>query len=118
VINDNYGHDKGDISIRKLCDLVCEIFDHSPVFRIGGDEFVVVLQNNDYENIESLVAQFEQRAAEISADSELNPWERISAAIGYALYDETLDTDADSVLTRADMAMYKCKRAMKQARPY
>ena len=118
VINDNYGHDKGDISILKLCDLVCEIFDHSPVFRIGGDEFVVVLQNNDSENIESLVAQFEQRAAEISADSELDPWERISAAIGYALYDETLDTGADSVLTRADMAMYKCKRAMKQARPY
>jgi GGDEF domain-containing protein len=44
------------------------------------------------------------------------PWERVSAAIGYALYDEKLDTVAKDVLTRADQEMYKCKKEMKQMR--
>ena len=35
--NDTYGHEKGNISIRRLCMLVCEVFEHSPVFRIGGN---------------------------------------------------------------------------------
>ncbi|MBO7661740.1 MAG: diguanylate cyclase, partial [Clostridia bacterium] len=43
-INDNYGHDKGDIAIQKLCGIVCSAFKHSPVFRIGGDEFAIVLE--------------------------------------------------------------------------
>ena len=34
-----YGHDKRNIAIKKLCHLVCVIFDHSPVFRIGGAAF-------------------------------------------------------------------------------
>ncbi|MBR1913310.1 MAG: diguanylate cyclase, partial [Lachnospiraceae bacterium] len=38
--NDTYGHEKGNESIKKLCFIVCHVFEHSPVFRIGGDEFV------------------------------------------------------------------------------
>lgn len=112
-INDRYGHDKGDITIKKLCSLICETFDHSPVFRVGGDEFVVILENMDYKNVTELVTQFEKTIEDISGQTELEPWDRISAAIGYALYDESEDTGADSVLTRADMEMYRCKRTMK-----
>jgi len=48
-INDTLGHQAGDAYIRSACDLLCEFFKHSPVFRIGGDEFVVFLQGRDYE---------------------------------------------------------------------
>lgn len=36
AINDNFGHEKGDLAIKKLCDIICEVFVHSPVFRVGG----------------------------------------------------------------------------------
>lgn len=116
LINDNYGHDKGDIAIMDLSRIVCKIFAHSPVFRIGGDEFVVVLKDRDYRNIDDLVAQFKEELEDLSSNKRLEPWKRISAAIGYALYDKENDKNTSSVLSRADQEMYKCKRAMKATR--
>ncbi len=114
--NDTYGHEKGNISIRRLCMLVCEVFDHSPVFRIGGDEFIVVLKFRDYKNIDSLIEDFNARLEAVQADDELQPWEKISAAIGYAKYDKTMDKTVDDVFKRADKAMYERKVAMKAER--
>lgn len=113
LINDNYGHDKGDIMIKKLAKIICETFINSPVFRIGGDEFVIVLKDVDYRNIELLVAQFNKKIGILSSNIRLKPWERVSAALGYALYDENVDDSVASVLARADQEMYKCKRQMK-----
>ena len=53
VINDTYGYEEGNYAIKKLCEIVCSVFSHSLVFRIGGDEFVVILKGADqkmYEN--------------------------------------------------------------------
>lgn len=115
AINDRYGHDRGDISIRRLSGTICAVFAHSPVFRIGGDEFVVVLRNNDYHNIEALVDEFQAALGkpDTDASSSLEPWENIRAAIGYALYDPAIDTDVSSVFRRADEQMYAHKKAMK-----
>ena len=115
-INDTYGHEQGNIAIKKLCRLVCVIFAHSPVFRIGGDEFVVVLENNDYKNIDDLLAQFNGQLAEMAQDEALEPWERISAAIGVAFYDSAKDSSVESVFKRADKAMYLRKKEMKATR--
>ena len=54
VINDRYGHDKGDIYLKSATRLICQVFQHSPVFRIGGDEFTVILRNEDYCNMKLL----------------------------------------------------------------
>ena len=113
VVNDNYGHEKGDIAIKLLCHIICDVFTHSPVFRVGGDEFVVLLKDDDYENVEQLVKRFKDRVLASSTNLRANPWERVSAAIGYALYDERLDVGTESVLSRADKEMYVCKRSMK-----
>lgn len=113
LINDNYGHDKGDISIKKLCGIICDVFAHSPVYRVGGDEFIVLLQNEDFNNVESLVSAFRDRMRATYGDKSALPWDRISAAIGYALYDLELDDGIDSVKSRADKEMYECKREMK-----
>ena len=82
VINDTYGHECGNAAIKRLCKLVCKIFAHSPVFRIGGDEFAVILRGSDYENIEKLVAEFNESTEIMEADDSLQPWEKISAALG------------------------------------
>ncbi len=114
--NDTYGHEKGNISIRRLCMLVCEIFDHSPVFRIGGDEFIVILKNHDYRCIDELIENFNNRLEQVQKDDTLQPWEKISAAIGYYKFDKKVDKTVDDVFKKADKAMYDRKVAMKAER--
>ena len=111
-INDTYGHEYGNIAIQECCRLVCSVFAHSPVFRIGGDEFAVILENEDYENVEALVEAFKAEMEKRSGD----PWHRFSAAIGYALYDPSKDDCVNNVFMRADKAMYKNKKDMKAER--
>ncbi|MBQ5423407.1 MAG: GGDEF domain-containing protein, partial [Clostridiales bacterium] len=49
-INDTRGHAYGNEAIQGASRLICDVYKHSPVFRIGGDEFVVILKGTDYEN--------------------------------------------------------------------
>ncbi len=115
-INDTFGHDKGNVAIKKLCHLICNIFAHSPVFRIGGDEFAIILKDMDYENIENLRLQFYNEIDTLAADSHLEYWEKISAALGYAIFNKEIDTGYESVFIRADQEMYKQKKNMKAER--
>ena len=113
VINDRYGHDCGDVSLRTLSNLICMVFTHSPVFRIGGDEFVVILKNNDYDKVDELVVEFQRQSEELNHADGLEPWERVEAAIGYVRYDPSLDSDVAATFHRADKVMYENKRQMK-----
>ena len=115
-INDTYGHSNGNIAIISLCKIVCEIFEHSPVFRIGGDEFVVILKGQDLLNIEELISQFQNRLKELQENPNLEYWEKTSAAIGYALFNKDIDNAYDNVFKRADKEMYNNKKAMKAIR--
>ena len=115
-INDTYGHEKGDAAIVGLCKLVCVIFAHSPVFRIGGDEFVVILRNSDYENVEKHAEEFNNDIERLSNNESLPLWEKTSAALGYALFDASIDSTYDDVFIRADKAMYERKKQMKAGR--
>ena len=114
-INDNYGHEQGDAAIKKLCHIICHTFKHSPVFRIGGDEFAIVLEKEDFENIENLVQKFNAQLDLLSKDENLQPWEYVSAALGYALFRPN-DTCVADVFRRADQNMYERKKQMKAER--
>lgn len=116
VINDTYGHEYGNAAIKRLCGLVCEIFEHSPVFRIGGDEFAVILRGEDHKNIEKLTKELNECMEKMSSDDSLQPWEKISASLGYALYDNSTDSCADDIFKRADQRMYERKKEMKAMR--
>lgn len=113
-INDDYGHAAGDAALIKLCNLICAIFVHSPVYRVGGDEFVVLLRNTDYANSSKLIDVFNSKIEELRKDKELEPYERISAAIGYSTYDPELDNEVEDVFKKADLNMYIRKRDMKK----
>ena len=110
--NDTYGHDKGNLAIIKLCKIVCSVFEHSFVFRIGGDEFAVILLDHDYDHCDELVERFNAQVERLSEDETLQPWERVSAAIGVALLEGPAD-NPDSLFKRADHMMYEQKKAMK-----
>lgn len=107
-INDKFGHDKGDVYIKTACAIICDVFDHSPVFRIGGDEFAVLLRNDDYENREALTAEFDERVAVRCASAECD-WERVSVSHGIAVYDPATDESVSDVARRADKCMYEAK---------
>lgn len=112
VINDAYGHDKGDMYLKNSSHLICRVFQHSPVFRIGGDEFAAILQNAEYNNRDSLVQYFIEKSNEICAFAN-EPWEKIRVAVGVAAYDPEIDHSVEDVIRRADQLMYENKRFRK-----
>lgn len=114
-VNDRYGHEKGDIYLQTASSLICRVFNHSPVFRIGGDEFATILQNEDYRNKDELTAKFERKSNEIRAKSD-GIWHQVSVAIGIASFDPNIDTTVTDVIRRADELMYENKRSKKAIR--
>ena len=112
--NDEYGHVAGDEALIKLANIICLTFKHSPVYRVGGDEFVVILRNEDHEKIEHLISEFNERIADAINNEKLPQYERVSAAIGYAEFDSKTDKSIEDVFNRADQLMYKRKHEMKE----
>lgn len=114
-INDQYGHEKGDIYLKTACDLICRVFTHSPVFRMGGDEFAVILQHDDYDDRKDLMTRFDVYTEQINLDAT-EPWEEVHIAKGMAVYDPQKDESVESVLQRADENMYTDKKRSKARR--
>ena len=114
AVNDAYGHDKGDVYLKTACKLICRIFAHSPVYRIGGDEFAVILRNQDYANRAELIRRFEQESRDINAENEVR-WQQVRAAVGLAEYDPKQDCLVVDTVRRADKSMYLNKHARKDA---
>ena len=110
--NDRYGHDVGNKLIVAAAGIISGTFKRSPVFRIGGDEFLVILQNRDLEALPGLLKKLDEEASNetITVDKEVIP---VSIAKGFAKYEPKKDTNFIDVFNRADDAMYDDKREMK-----
>lgn len=107
--NDKYGHEVGNQLIIKVSKIICNVFKHSPVFRLGGDEFAVIMENEDYENCESLIAQMDERCAE-SFISIPGGQIEVSVARGFAVYNAETHHSFESVFSDADRHMYDNKK--------
>ncbi len=112
-INDQYGHDKGDLYLKASCNLVCHVYKHSPVFRIGGDEFAAILQGEEYDKRDALLSLFETESEKTHTLPEA--WNQVNLAAGMAVYDSWTDHTVSDVIRRADEAMYVNKRRRKLA---
>jgi diguanylate cyclase (GGDEF)-like protein len=110
--NDKYGHNIGDKLIITAAKIISDTYDRCPLFRVGGDEFVVVLQNEDLEGRKSLFDQLILRCSntfvEVGDDKVA-----ISIAMGFSMFDPNKDQRFEEVLKRADEAMYENKLKMK-----
>lgn len=111
-INDTVGHEHGDQLICNASRLICRVYDHSPVFRIGGDEFVVLLLGQDYKNREELLRQLAAETLPCVEKADVDAG-RTSIAYGMAVYERGRDRTVAAVFERADRAMYQCKSGMK-----
>ena len=114
-INDTYGHECGNKYLINACRLVCAVFGENRVYRIGGDEFVVILTDVLAPLGNYFVTEFNFEMNAKNSNESLQPWEKISAAIGVANY-ESDDKTAEEVFKRADAQMYENKLAMKANR--
>ena len=112
-INDQYGHDKGDIYLKGASQLICHVFRNSSVFRIGGDEFAVIIENQDFRNMEGTIKSFYRRKKEI-CDLAENEWDEVNISIGIATFDPDQDENLEDTIRRADKIMYDNKRVWKK----
>lgn len=106
--NDTYGHKEGDICIRNACSRICSVFVRSPVFRVGGDEFIVILTGEDYAQRQKLLDRLNTFPRD---PSKMRAGKSVSA--GMAVYDRQRHTALQAVAEEADRAMYERKRALK-----
>ena len=115
-INDGGGHEMGDKVLKKVARALAGQFRATDyVCRIGGDEFAVVLQNEDYLNRDALIEQFDATRRELCAAAE-NQWDQPNVAMGVAVYDPEIDGSVSDTVRRADKVMYENKRVSKRGR--
>ena len=106
LINDTYGHGKGDELIKRTSDILRRCFRSSDILaRIGGDEFAVLLTESDEETVRNCC---ERIRLEVDRYHRSMPQTGLSVSIGYAVALEPL-IDMNGLFKQADDAMYKEK---------
>ncbi len=106
-VNDTKGHQAGDKLILDATRIICETFKHSPVFRIGGDEFVAILKGSDYENRNQLISNMAE-SNKVRADNG-----EVTVACGSSDWNADARESYEDVFARADEEMYRNKDKLK-----
>ena len=114
TVNDTLGHEAGNALLRTAAQYICDIFSHSPVFRIGGDEFVAILLGRDYCDRDALIARFDREMSGLTFphDGRDVP---VRIARGLAVRDPENDSFFADVFQKADRRMYENKQQSKAA---
>ena len=115
-INDQFGHDSGNTYIVGSTKIAADVYKNSQLFRVGGDEVVIVLTDDDYQNRYRLLEEIKRRYLRASQNTTVKPFERYSAAVGMATYEKGVDKNVDSVFQKADKAMYDNKAEIKDVK--
>ena len=115
-MNDTHGHEKGNKYLKNAADLIDHIFGQERLYRTGGDEFVGVFEGEAQSDVRQKIHDFKNEIVCLQSKPGLQPWQRVSAAVGVAVYDGARDKSAEDVLKRADAAMYQDKLTMKAER--
>ena len=105
-INDDAGHLIGDEYLVKTAKILRDVFPHSKIYRIGGDEFFVVLENEDYQDRYNLVKALKS----VSKDNKYS--EAPVIAVGLAELSD-MTRDFSSMFMEADQRMYEHKKQLK-----
>ncbi|MBT9779458.1 diguanylate cyclase [Clostridium sp. MCC353] len=108
-VNDRFGHDKGDEYIRFAAEAICKAFPSGGVFRVGGDEFVVLIDSVSEEEVKNACGKLLKRMEEYREKTGF----KAGVAVGYSFYDPAEDHKLEDTLLRADAAMYRQKNEMK-----
>ena len=112
IVNDTYGHTRGDVLIKSAADVISQTFSSQGVVgRMGGDEFVVILQHVNEAWMEEKMKEF---AEHVGRKNQEDPGMHLSIACGYAFGKESEEKDIEKVYQIADNRMYENKKAAKR----
>lgn len=107
-INDNYGHDVGDIVLIKISNIIKNSVRSLDIFaRYGGEEFVILLPDTQLENAEKIA----NKLCKLIENDTHMPIDRVTASFGVTQYIN--NNGLDDFLKNADKAMYEAKRGGK-----
>lgn len=110
MINDQYGHQMGDLAIVTAARYIREFFgSKGRCFRIGGDEFVVILKESHDDEIKINLERFRNRMENENRNRNID----INIAAGYAVMSGDGETE-EQLFRRADANMYEEKKKMKK----
>lgn len=106
VVNDTYGHKVGDICLRNSAALLREVYGTNGLcYRIGGDEFCVILSQN-IEQADSMNQQFREKLQAMREEDPRMP----GLSMGYAYYDAA-SSNVNGIIQEADAMLYENKKA-------
>ena len=106
-VNDTQGHAAGDRLIKDASEMICEAFSHGAVFRIGGDEFVILLQGKGFDTMHEVIDALNRKMEDNIKE------DKVVVSLGYAILTPQ-DHQLSDVFERADNMMYERKKALKQ----
>lgn len=113
-LNDTYGHDAGDMAIKKLSEIINDsrLNDTCFCIRYGGDEFLMMGTCESYKEAELIKEKIENKISDYNKTNQLPA--TLSASIGYIIAEpNTLEYDIDYYISRADEIMYSIKKSRK-----
>ena len=110
--NDTYGHAQGDQLIITAANLMQQVFGQNNVFRIGGDEFAVLLRYGEADLFQEKLLEFARKLDKLNQEENF-VWGNIKVARGATLYDCRTDAVYGDVFRRADTLMYQNKKSQK-----
>jgi diguanylate cyclase (GGDEF)-like protein len=106
-INDHYGHNEGDQALIDFANILNKTFRESDIIaRIGGDEFVVLLESTD-DNGETMVTRLYENLRDYNTKRSQRV---LSISLGMAQFDPEYPISIDELLSKADALMYAQKR--------
>lgn len=111
-VNDQYGHQMGDICLKSFAKMLCTTFSHCPVFRIGGDEFAVIFENLSAEQVLGYWKELQQLLSNAGTTGGLV----IKTAFGYSFRDAGELNTVEKIFKDADDKMYLDKKRFKAER--
>lgn len=117
LTNDTYGREMGDELVLRAVELITNIYENSVLYRISGDEFVIILRNEDYRNRNELIRKFRNSVYQAHEEST-SLMDDTPIACGMATFDPVNDTNYMSVFSRADTIMYDDKRMLRTRNEY
>lgn len=107
LINDTLGHSEGDKYIIDARDTIKSVFKNSKIYRIGGDEFVLILEGEDFINRNKLLEEFK------ALNEKNQNTNKAVVACGISDFNPEYDYTLQDIFNRADKAMYKNKEILK-----
>ena len=106
-VNDQYGHSVGDTTLQNVSSTIMDMIRQSDeMFRYGGEEFVVLLNNSDTDSASFMAERIRKAIEQVQVETDQGPIQ-VTVSIGVAHFDR--NESMDHLFKRADEALYKAK---------